>query len=80
LRGPRRIAFQRFDTYIVISMPKRKSTAVGVSHFMVKSSAKNGGPECAAEADDPLRLHDAVRGRPLNTAPDFHESRAGPRC
>jgi len=24
------------DTYIVISMPKRKSTAVGVSHFMVK--------------------------------------------
>jgi len=39
-RGPRkraaRVAFQRFDTYIVISMPKRKSTAVGVSHFMVK--------------------------------------------
>jgi hypothetical protein len=29
---------QRFDTYIVISMPKRKSTASGVSHFMRGSS------------------------------------------
>ena len=34
---------QRFDTYIVISMPKRRSTATGVSHFMSRVLLFNAG-------------------------------------
>ncbi|MHB8722750.1 MAG: hypothetical protein ACYDAH_15315 [Steroidobacteraceae bacterium] len=30
------LAIQRLDTYIVISMPNRNSTACGVSHFILK--------------------------------------------
>jgi hypothetical protein len=37
MAGPTPVGPQRLATYMVISMPKRSSVALGVSHFMSMS-------------------------------------------
>ena len=69
---------QRLAMYIVISMPKRKSMACGVSHFMSKllvigrSAARLHHPPCAGPP---------IRDDHESGAHDFHEPRAAlPSC
>ena len=54
-------AIQRALTYIVISKPKRRSVAVGVSHFMYMSPASVARRRVAAARIDryPLRILDS---------------------
>src|ERR1700704_6295668 len=55
------LANQRWDTYIVISIPNRNSTACGVSHFMSKLLKVVTGPMVLPMPSSPNQRHHETR-------------------
>nr|WP_232516403.1 hypothetical protein [Thauera sp. K11] len=77
------IGAQRVAMYMVISKPKRKSLAVGVSHFMIGLRSRSyveGVPAACRDGHTVARPYDsdprqpAASGNSVKRPHDFHEA------